>query len=212
MELAQQGINLLGNGNILVHFQTPWGTERRTYSGKAEQVTRLKLLLRKRHYQTAALDVHTRPRGSLGGMKGLPGWFLERRNETREKGGDRTDIALVKQAKGTRPGSPKVLDYELLSEDERDPGSKFRLPPIRGSVSPSGFDIRGDLPQVFPGEELSFGADHRSPFAGIRLGIPLLQDFIPVDFLLQGRPDRPSLTPRVRPFPRKEGEDDFLYR
>ncbi|MDP6560741.1 MAG: hypothetical protein QF619_11600, partial [Candidatus Binatia bacterium] len=68
------------------------------------------------------------------------------------------------------------------------------------------------LPTALWGDQISLGNDAKSPFAGLRLPIPLLQDFIPVDFLLQGRPGRPSLTPQVHRFRESEIEDAHLYR
>jgi len=55
------------------------------------------------------------------------------------------------------------------------------------------------------------GTDEKSPFAGVQLPIPLLQGFIPVDFLLQARPGRFSVFPKIHQF-KDQGDDGELYR
>jgi hypothetical protein len=103
------------------------------------------------------------------------------------------------------------LDYELLSENERDPGSKYKLPPIHGSISASRFSMTGALPTGLWGNEIALGGDQRSPFAGVELPIPLLEGFIPVDFMVQGRPGGVSVYPRIH-MDGDKGEDPELYR
>ncbi|MFQ5852060.1 MAG: hypothetical protein ACE5JU_15930 [Candidatus Binatia bacterium] len=212
MELAGKGVNLLSESEILLHFQTPWGVQSRTYQIKRETVERFELALRKKHYKMAAADVHTRAKGSPGGIRNLPPRFFRGKRDRKTPGSESTDLKLVKKATGPPPTFPKVLDYELLSENEKTSSSKFKLPPIHGSVSASGFDISGSFPTALWGDRVTLGADEKSPFAGLQLPIPLLQDFIPVDFLLQGRPGRPSLTPQIHQYPEKESEDAYLYR
>jgi len=104
-----------------------------------------------------------------------------------------------------------VLDHQLLSENERDPASKYKLPPIQGSISASRFSMTGALPAGLLGNQIAIGTDHKSTFAGVQLPIPLLQGFIPVDFMVQGRPGGFSIYPRIRPG-RDSGEDPELYR
>ena len=124
--------------------------------------------------------------------------------------GDST-FTLVREAGGSSTAYPKVLDQQLLTESERDPTTRFKLPPIQGSISASGFDISGALPGGLWGDRLMIGNDSKSPFAGVQLPIPLLQGFIPVDFMLQGRPGRFSLFPKLHLY-KDKGDDQELYR
>ena len=75
----------------------------------------------------------------------------------------------------------------------------------------SRFDISGGLPGGLWGDRLMIGTDEKSPFAGAQLPIPLLQGFIPVDFMLQGRPGRFSLFPKIH-LSQDKGNDQELYR
>jgi hypothetical protein len=125
--------------------------------------------------------------------------------------GTGTTFTLVREADGSSPSYARVLDYELLSENERDPASKYNLPPIQGSVSASGLRLSGGLPAGLWGDRLTLGTDQKSPFAGLQLPIPLLQDFIPVDFMFQGRPGRLSVFPKIHLYEDK-GNDQGLYR
>ncbi len=104
-----------------------------------------------------------------------------------------------------------MLDVELITENERDPGSKYKLPPIQGSISASRFSMTGALPTGLWGSQLAIGGDSRSPFGGIQLPIPLLEGFIPVDFMIQGRPGGVSLYPRIHTGV-TSGADPELYR
>jgi hypothetical protein len=99
----------------------------------------------------------------------------------------------------------------LLTDNERDPDSKYKLPPIQGSISASRFSMTGALPTGLWGSRLAVGGDNRSPFAGVQLPIPLLEGFIPVDFMIQGRPGGISVYPRIHGSADK-GEDPELYR
>ena len=212
LELADQGLNLLKENTALLHFKTPWGVQSRIYPVGSERVERFEVTLRKKHYEIALGDIHSRGQGSTGGLKDLPSQLLHGRKNRDRSHAEVTDFALVKKAVGPSRDYAKVLDHELLSENEKNPGSRFKLPPIKGSISASRFDISGKLPTALWGDQISLGNDAKSPFAGLRLPIPLLQDFIPVDFLLQGRPGRPSLTPQVHRFRESEIEDAHLYR
>jgi hypothetical protein len=105
-----------------------------------------------------------------------------------------------------------VLDYELLSENERNPEGKYKLPPIQGSVSPRRFSLNGALPTGLWGNQLAIGSDAKGAFAGMQLPLPLLQGFIPVDFMVQGRPGGGfSVYPRIHTGQDKS-EDPELYR
>ena len=55
------------------------------------------------------------------------------------------------------------------------------------------------------------GHDQGSPFAGVQLPIPLLQGFIPVDFMVQGRAGRFAIFPKIR-LSQDKGNDQELYR
>ena len=213
MELADKGINLLSEDEILFHFQTPWGVQSRPYLVKAETIHRFQRTLRKRHYEIALGDVHTRTRGSRGGIDNLPIKTPKKNGHGTKPHGEGTHITLVKRATGSSPPYQKVLDYELFSENEKGTGKTFQMPQLQGSVSTTHFDISGDLPTTLWGNRVSFGSDEKSPFAGLQLPIPLLQDFIPVDFLVQGRLGQPSLIPQIHRFKNKhEKEDDSLFR
>jgi hypothetical protein len=106
---------------------------------------------------------------------------------------------------------PRAPDSQLQTEVERDPTTKYKLPPIQGNISASHFDISGGLPTGFWGEKLVLGQDQGSPFAGVQLPIPLLQGFIPVDFMVQGKPGRFSLFPKIR-LSQDKGNDQELFR
>ena len=82
---------------------------------------------------------------------------------------------------------------------------------MRGSVTASGVNVRADAPESFLADELVVGNDAVGAYAGVRLPIPLLKDFIPVDFMLRGRTGLPSLTPQIRK-PKTSVEDARLYR
>ena len=120
-------------------------------------------------------------------------------------------MSLVREATGPASAFPKVLDHQLLSESEKEGATKWELPPIQGSVSASRFDLSGALPAGLWGDRLSVGTDQKSPFAGIQLPIPVLQNFIPVDFLLQGRPGRFSIFPKIH-MQKDKDDDQELYR
>jgi hypothetical protein len=104
-----------------------------------------------------------------------------------------------------------VLDHDLLSENEQNPGSKYKLPPIQGSIAPRHFSMNGALPAGLWGNQLAIGTDPKGAFAGVQLPVPLLQGFIPVDFMVQGRPGGFSVYPKIHTG-RDKGEDPELYR
>ena len=159
-------------------------------------------------------DVNQRAKGSIGGIQNLPPPILtaerERKNE-KDNERDDTTFSLLREANGPVPSFPKVLDYELLSENERNPGSKYKLPPIQGSISPRTFSMNGALPAGLWGNQLAVGTGSKGGFAGVQLPIPLLQGFIPVDFMVEGRPGGFSIYPRIHTGQDK-GEDPELYR
>ncbi len=213
MELADKGVSLIGENDILLHLQTPWGVRSQLYRIDEESNNRFQMALRKKNYDLAMADVDTRAKDSQGGIKNLPrpvvtGGLAKKPSEP--EAGDST-FTLVREAGGSSTAYPKVLDYQLLSDSEKDPSAKYKLPPIQGSISASHFDISGGLPGGLWGDRLMIGTDEKSPFAGVQLPIPLLQGFIPVDFMLQGRPGRFSLFPKIH-LSQDKGNDQELYR
>jgi tetratricopeptide (TPR) repeat protein len=213
MELANKGVNLLGNDACLFHFQTPWGIQSRVYPVEKRTVERFGLALRKKHYEIAMMDVHTRPEGSPGGIANLPSRLLrEGHGREGKPSEDGADLAMVRRATNPAPLYPKVLDHQLLSESENDRGGTFSLPPVQGSISGGGFNISGKLPTTLWGDRVTIGTDKKSSFAGFQLPIPLIEDFIPVDFLFSVRPGRPSISPRIHRFGKDEIGDADLYR
>ena len=213
MELAERGINLLGDNEVLIYYQTPWGIRSQSHRLPKPVTDRFFAALRQKNLEVAMADVNQRAKGSVGGIKNLPLPVVrgerERTGERYEERGD-TTLTLVREAGGPA-AYPKVLDYELLSENERDPGSKYKLPPIQGSISASRFSMTGSLPAGLWGNQLAIGTDHKSAFAGVQLPLPLLQGFIPVDFMVQGRPGGFSVYPRIH-LGRDSSEDPELYR
>ena len=213
MELADRGVNLLSEREILLHFQTPWGIRSQSYPIGKETSDRFQIALRRKNYEAALADLHTRPKGSPGGIKALPLALLKgelERKGTEPESGD-TTLTLVREATGPPPAFPKVLDHQLLSEKEKNPGGTFHLPPIQGSISASRLNMSGSLPAGLWGDRLSVGTDEKSPFAGLQLPIPLLQGFIPVDFLLQARPGRFSIFPKIH-LHKDKVDNQELYR
>ncbi len=214
MELADRGINLTGNSELLLYYQTPWGVRSQGYALPRQAADRFFVALRQKNRDIALADVNQRPKGSVGGIRNLPAPIL--RGEREPAGSSKSDsdeatFSFVREAGGAGGSFPKVLDHDLLSANERDPGSKYKLPPIQGSVSASRFSMSGALPAGLWGNQIGVGGDHRSPFVGVEVPIPLLQGFIPVDFMVQGRPGGASVYPRIR-IGRDKGEDPELYR
>jgi hypothetical protein len=211
MEIADRGINLVNDNEALVYYQTPWGVRSQTYVLPKSATDRFFIALREKNQQVALADVNQRAKDSVGGIKNLPASIVraerERRSAATEERDD-TTFTLIREAGGNYP---KVLDFQLLTDNERDPGSKYKLPPIQGSISASRFSMTGNLPTGLWGNQLAIGGDHRSPFAGVQLPIPLLEGFIPVDFMIQGRPGGVSLYPRIRTGA-DSGADPELYR
>ncbi len=208
MELADRGINLLSEREILLHFQTPWGVQTQSYSIDREASERFQIALRSKNYEVAMGDVDTRAPGSPGGIRNLPLPLLRGEPRKKEAESEETTLSLVREASGA---FPTVLDHQLLSESEKEGGVKWRLPQIQGNISASRFDLSGSLPAGLWGDRISVGTDQKSPFAGIQLPVPLLQGFIPVDFLLQGGPGRFSVFPKIH-LQKETGADAELYR
>jgi hypothetical protein len=214
MELADRGINVLDDNEILIHYHTPWGIRSQTYPLPKQTLERFFSALRQKNHQVALADIDRRAKGSVGGIANIPAPILQgvRGRSTEQPQDDQdTTFSFIRQADGTAPSFPRVLDHELLSENERDPQSKYKLPPMQGSISASRFSMSGALPTGLWGNQIAVGNDSRSPFAGLQLPIPLLEGFIPVDFMVQGRPGGVSVYPKIH-MRGDKGADQELYK
>jgi hypothetical protein len=216
MEIAERGVNLVNDNEVLVYYQTPWGVRAQSYPLPKAVTDRFFITLREKNHQMALADVNQRAKDSVGGFKNLPSSIVRAQGERRGTSAnaeerDDTTFTLIREAGGSGGNYPRVLDHQMLSDNERDPGSKYKLPPIQGSISASRFSMTGGLPAGLWGNQLAIGGDHRSPYAGVQLPIPLLEGFIPVDFMVQGRPGGVSLYPRIRTSG-DAGADPELYR
>jgi tetratricopeptide (TPR) repeat protein len=206
MELADKGLNIVDRGTILLHYDTPWGIQQRKYPVNSSKIARFETVLREKHYDLAALDVDRRDKNSPGGFKNLP-----ERLKKLELRRDDVDLRFFRDAQAATGSYPTVLGHELLSEKETDPQKGYNLPNVRGSITTSGISLSGDIPASFLGNELVVGNDVNSPYAGLRIPIPFLEGFVPVDFMIRARPGGPSLTPRLRTGD-DAVEDAHLYR
>ena len=215
MEIADRGVNLISDNEMLVYYQTPWGVRSQNYALAKTVTDRFFVTLREKNLQVAMADVNQRARDSVGGIKNLPGAIVRAERERRganseERTEDNTTLSLVREV-GPGVNYARVLDAQMLSDNERDPGSKYQVPPISGSISASRFSLSGALPAGLWGNQLAVGSDRGGAFAGVQLPIPLLEGFIPVDFMIQGRPGGISVYPRLRTGA-GAGADPELYR
>ena len=212
MEIADRGVNLIGENELLIYYQTASGVRSQSYPISKAAADRFFVTLRDRNIQVAKADMDQRAKDSVGGIKNLPGAIVradrERRAANVEERDD-TTFTLIREADGGN--YRRVLDVELITENERDPSSKYKLPPIQGSISPSRFSVMGTLPTGLWGSQLAIGGDSRSPYGGLQVPIPLLEGFIPIDFMIQGRPGGVSLYPRIHTGA-TSGADPELYR
>ncbi|MGH7928629.1 MAG: hypothetical protein ACREQV_12630, partial [Candidatus Binatia bacterium] len=136
MEIANRGVNLVSDRELLVYYQTPWGVRSQSYPVSSKMSDRFYVQLRAQNHQIALADVNQRGKGSIGGIQGLPNAVLRAQREKPESKTDERDdttFTLVREASGR--SYPRVLDHELLSESERNAGVKYKLPPIQGSIS-----------------------------------------------------------------------------
>ena len=200
MEIADRGVNLVGDNELLVYYQTSSGVRSQSYAVPKPVADRFFIAVREKNLQVAMADVNQRARDSVGGIKNLPAAIVNADRERRAANveeREQSTFTLVREAGGPVDSYRRVLDVDLITENERDPGSKYKVPPIQGSISASRFSMTGTLPTGLWGSRLAVGGDSRSPFGGIQLPIPLLEGFIPVDFMIQGRPGGVSLYPRI---------------
>lgn len=209
LELADTGLNVLGRHAVMLHYDTPWGPRTRTYSIARTRVEGLEALLREQHYERAAMDVDERDENSAGGFPDFPARLMQ--PETAGRGRGEADLEFIRRTgRGAKP-RPRILDYRLLSEKESDPQQAYGLPTLRGGVTASGgVNVRADAPRSFLADELVVGNDAASAYAGARLPIPFLKDFVPVDFMIRARPGLPSVTPQIRR-PKTTVDDPHLY-
>jgi hypothetical protein len=214
MELADRGVTLSDDNELIVYYQTPWGIRSQSYSIAKSSAERFFATLRQKNHQIALADVNQRAKGTVGGIKNLPTSILQgglAREAEKAQENDDTTFSFVREAATRAPSHQRVLDHEFLSESERDPASKYKLPAVQGTVSASRFSMTGTLPTGLWGNQLAIGGDHRSPYGGVQLPLPLLQGFIPVDFMVHGRPGGVSVYPKLHSRDDK-GEDPELYR
>jgi hypothetical protein len=201
MELADRGVNLLEDNELLIHYQSPWGVRSQSYSIPRQTTERFFSTLRQKHHAVALADIDQRSKDSVGGIKNIPAAITQgvRGTSAERKGDDQDTIfSFIREADGRAPSFPRVLDHELLSENEHNPSSKYTLPPIQGSISASRFSLTGGLPTGLWGNQIAIGTDAKSPYAGVKLPIPLLEGFIPIDFMVHGRPGGGfSVYPRI---------------
>lgn len=215
MEIADRGVNLLGDNELLVYYQTPWGVRSQSYPLPKQTADRFFVTAREKNLQVALSDVNQRAKDSVGGIKNLPAAVVNAERERRaarvEEARDDATFTLIREAGDAGGNHRRVLDAELVTENERDPGSKYKLPPIQGSISPSRFSMTGTVPTGLWGSQLAIGGDSRSPYGGVQIPMPLLEGFIPVNFMIQGRPGGVSLYPRIHTGA-VSGADPELYR
>jgi len=212
LEIAERGAILLNDNELMVFYQTPWGVRGQNHRLSKAATERFYVALREKNQQAAAADANQRGKDTVGGIRNVPSAIVRGERERRDQSSedrDDTTLTLIREAGGS--SYRRVLDAELITENERNPGSQYQLPPIQGSISPSHFNMTGALPTSFGGSQLALGANQRAPYGGVQFPIPLLQGFIPVDFMVQGRPGGVSVYPRIRTGV-DSGSDPELYR
>ncbi len=212
MELADKGVSVLGDNEILLNLQTPWGVRTQTYRLNEAANSRFQMAIRQRNFDVAMADVDSRPKNSAGGLRNVPPTVLAGNLAKKpEEPYPETTFTLVREAGAPSTARGTGPDAQLQTEVERDPTKRYKLPPLQGSISASHFDISGNLPTGWLGEKLMVGHDQGTPFAGVQMPIPLLKGFIPVDFMVQNRAGRFAMFPRIR-ISQDNGPDQELYR
>ena len=198
MELADSGLNILSDREVLLHFASPWGVQSQTYVVDKTVLDNLKISLRKKNYDLALQDVNTRPQGSPGGFKSMPRSLLQGDWAARKvPGPEQTDLTFRREAGGPVEDSAAPPEFQFLAAGEGSPNQGLKIPPVQGSIGARGFNLMGSLPAGFWGDRVSIGTDEKSPYASLQFPIPLLQGFIPIDFLFQGRPGRFGVFPQI---------------
>ena len=72
MELADRGVNLVNDHEILVHYQTPWGLRSQSYPLTKQTTERFYSTLRQKNHAVALADIDQRFKGSVGGIRNMP--------------------------------------------------------------------------------------------------------------------------------------------
>ena len=211
MELADLGLNILSDREVLLHFASPWGIQSQTYVVDKAVLDNLKVTLRKKNYELALQDVNTRPQGSPGGFSNMPkSLLLGDWSGKKAPAAEQTDLTFRREVGGPADDSGSPPEYQFLAAGEGNT-QRLKLPPVQGSIGARGFNLSGSLPAGFWGDRVSIGTDEKSPFASLQFPIPLLQGFIPIDFLFQGRPGRFAVFPQIH-MKETPAEDKELFR
>ncbi|MGH7853885.1 MAG: hypothetical protein ACREP3_10620, partial [Candidatus Binatia bacterium] len=71
LELAERGVNLVTDSEVLVYYQTPWGVRSESYALPKTTTERFFVTLREKNLQVALADVNQRARDSVGGIRNL---------------------------------------------------------------------------------------------------------------------------------------------
>ncbi|MBF8254474.1 MAG: hypothetical protein HW373_1169, partial [Deltaproteobacteria bacterium] len=71
MEVADRGINLVADNEMLVYYQTPWGVRSESYSLAKSTTDRFFVTMREKNLQVALSDVNRRAKDSVGGIRNL---------------------------------------------------------------------------------------------------------------------------------------------
>ncbi len=212
MELADKGVSVLDDNEVLLNLQTPWGVRTQTYRLDEAANARFQMAVRQRNFDVAMADVDSRPKNSVGGLKNAPPTILAGNLAKKpDEAYPETTFTLVREGNAASTARGTGPDVQMQTEAERDPTKRYSLPPISGNISASHFDISGGLPTGWLGEKLMVGHDSGTPFAGVQMPIPLLQGFIPVDFMIQNRAGRFAMFPKIR-MSQDKGPDQELYR
>ena len=128
MELADRGVNLLNDNEILIHYQTPWGIRSQSYPLSKPATERFFTTLRQKNHEVALADIDQRAKGTVGGIKNMPTPILEGvRGKSAEKPDDNQDstFSFIRQADGTVPAFPRVLDHELVERERAQSGKQI---------------------------------------------------------------------------------------
>src|SRR6185369_10663548 len=119
--------NLVTDSEVLVYYQTPWGVRSESYALPKTTTERFFVTLREKNLQVALADVNQRAKDSVGGIRNLPGSIIRAERERRGAGSEEREDAtftLVREVGGPSGNFSRVLDSQMLSDNERDPGSK----------------------------------------------------------------------------------------
>ena len=113
MELADRGVNLIDDNEIIVHYQTPWGVRSQHYPLPKRSAERFYTALRHKNYAVALADANRRDKGSLGGIKNMPLSIIRGESQPRDKKSEDLDgstFILIREATGPAPEFPLPPD------------------------------------------------------------------------------------------------------